>query len=177
MKLKRRTAIVVAAAAGVSLLLAWVLAAWSRSAKVVGWNQEIQYDDFAFSVLGVRQAPTLGADDDQQAARGVFYVVTLKVANHARRVNYIFKPTSPILLDASGREYVVSPQGQRALDSAGSSGGCAAPIPPGSSCMTDVVFDVPADVSDPQVRISTGGPLGDLLDDMFYGKLRIRLQP
>ncbi len=159
------------AAIGFSLLA--MLAALNRRDQNVGLNQEIQYDDFAFSVLGARKASTLGKGDSQ-AADGVYYVVTIKVANHAARVDYTFKKKAAILIDESGREFHVSASGQRALESSEGQH-CGAPIPAGASCVIDVVFDVPKSANASQLRISEGGLAGDILDVVFYGKKRIEL--
>jgi hypothetical protein len=48
-----------------------MLAALNRRDQNVGLNQEIQYDDFGFSVLGARKASAL-RKGDSQAADGVF---------------------------------------------------------------------------------------------------------
>ena len=150
------------------------LAALNRRDQVAGFNQEIQYDDFAFSVQGVRTTRTLG----DSTANGVYYVVTLKIANHAKRVDYEFKPDSPVLVAGGGKQYRVAFVAQGVLDSAsGAADPCAAPIPPGSSCTKEVVFDVAPDITDPRLRVSTGGLAGDILDTIFYGKKVIMLDP
>jgi hypothetical protein len=150
------------------------LAALNRRDQVAGLNQEIQYDDFAFSVQGVRTTRTLG----DSTAQGVYYVVTLKIANHAKRVDYEFKRDSPVLLAGDGKQYRVSFDAQRVLDSArGAGDSCVTPIPPGSSCTKEVVFDVAPDITDPRLRVSTGGLAGDILDTIFHGKKVIMLDP
>ena len=159
------------AAIGFSLLA--MLAVLNRRDQNVGLNQEIQYDDFAFSVVGLRKANALGKGDSQ-AADGVYYVVTIKVANHAVRVDYTFKMKGAILIDELGREFHVSSSGQRALES-GEGPHCGAPIPAGASCVMDVVFDVPKNANVSQLRISEGRLAGDILDVIFYGKKRIEL--
>ncbi len=160
----------IVAAIGISLLA--MLAALNRRDQTVGLNQEIQYDDFAFSMLGVRKASALGKGDSQ--ADGVYYVVTIKVANHAVRVDYTFKKKEAILIDDSGREFHVSPRGQRLLES-NEGQHCSGPIHAGTSCVIDVVFDVPKSANVSQLRISEGGLAGDILDVVFYGKKRIEL--
>jgi len=149
------------------------LAVLNRHDQVATFNQEIQYDDFAFSVQGVRTTRTLGSS----TARGVYYVVMLKIANHAKRVNYEFKPDSPVLVAGDGKQYRISSEAQRVLDSGGSADTCITPIPPGSSCTKEVVFDVAPDITDPRLRVSTGGLAGDILDTIFYGKKVIKLDP
>jgi hypothetical protein len=81
--------VTIVAAIGVSLLS--MLAVLNRKDQSVGLNEEIQYDDFAFSVQDVRKANSLGSGESQTKAHGVYYVVTLKIANHAKRVAFTFK--------------------------------------------------------------------------------------
>ena len=150
------------------------LALLNRRDQIVGLNQEIQYDDFAFSVLGVRKSNTLSGGASATMAEGVFYVVTLKIANHAKRVDYHFKKASPILVDDTGREFQLSATGQTALESSGVDQ-CLAPIPAGASCTTQVAFDLPADARIAQLRISEWPLAGDILDVIFFGKKRIDL--
>jgi len=162
----------IAAAIGISLLA--TLAVLNRRDQIVGLNQEIQYDDFAFSVVAARKEGALGKSDSQ-APNGVYYVVTIKVANHAMRVDYTFKKNSAVLVDSEGREFHLSRNGQQALESAQGQQ-CIGAIPAGASCLTEVVFDLPADARVAQLRISEGGLAGDILDVVFFGKKRIALE-
>ena len=158
---------------GVSLLM--IVAALNRRDQMVGLNQEIQYDDFAFSVMEVRKADGLGSGESALNAAGAFYVVTLKIANHAKRVDYKPKRASAILIDDRGREFFLSASGQTALESLRGPR-CYDPIPAGASCVTELVFDIPADSHITQLRISEGGLVGDILDVVFFGKKRIELR-
>jgi len=155
---------------GVSLLL--IVAALNRRDEIVGLNQEIQYDDFAFSVLDVRKADTLGSGNSQTNALGVYYIVTVRIANHAKRVDYTFKRGSAILVDDRQREFFLSTSGQAGLETI-ESRQCNSPISAGAACVTEVVFDVPKDTRASQLRFSEGGLVGDILDVVFYGKKRI----
>jgi hypothetical protein len=146
------------------------VAALNRKNQTVGLNQEIQYDDFAFSVLDTEQKFSLG----QKQAQGVYYLVVLKIANHARRVDYTFNPASAILSDDQDREFHLSTEGQSTLEST-QIRECDAPIPAGQSCVKHLVFDVPRDFRNPCLRISEGGAVGDVLDAIFYGTKRIQL--
>jgi hypothetical protein len=157
----------------VAILLVGMLAVLNRRNEIVGLNQEIQYDDFAFSVLEVRKAADLGKGDSR-AAGGVYYVVAIKIANHAKRVDYTFKRASAILVDDTGREFHLSEKGQQEIESAHISK-CADPIPAGASCTTEVVFQVPDGARPSQFRFSEAGSVGDILDFVFYGTKRINL--
>ena len=125
-------------------------------------------------MVGARTTGALGKSDSQTPI-GVYYVVTIKVSNHARRVDYTFKRNSAVLVDGLGREFRVSKNGQQALETTQGQQ-CLAPIPAGSSCTIDVVFDLPIDAHVAQLRISEGGLAGDILDVVFFGKKRIALE-
>lgn len=164
--------------AGFGLVLLWLLGAQSKREMIVGLNQEIRFDDFAFSALGSRKAGTLGAADGQKSAEGLYYVITIKVANHAKRVDFQFDPSTAVLVDRAGKEYHVSARGQAALDSTRSQkDACAEALPAGASCITEIVFDVPADITNPHLKMSFGGKVGEFLDTIFYGKRKIALEP
>lgn len=170
-----RIAATVAIVAAIGILLVATLALLSRRSEVVGLSQEIQYDDFAFSVLSVRKSGT-SRQGDSQALNGVYYVVTIKIANHAKRVDYTFKRASAILVDDAGREFHMSDSGQQELHSSRINK-CDEPIPAGGSCTTEVVFKVPDNARPAQFRFSEGGSVGDILDFVFYGTKRIELGP
>jgi hypothetical protein len=167
-------AITAGIAGAISISLLAMIAVLNRRDQIVGLNQEIQYDDFAFSALAVREAHSLGSGANQVNAQGVYWVVTLKIANHAKRVDYRFKRSSPVLIDYTGRELRPSPSGQQALESVNDFR-CSEPIPAGASCTTEVVFDVPTNSRVSGLRISEGGLAGDILEVIFFGKKRIEL--
>ena len=163
----------IAIVVGLLICLLAALAALNRRDEVAGFNQEIRYDDSAFSVLAMRKTEALGTLHPQ----GVYYVVTLKVTNHAKRVDYEFKADSPVLVGSDGRQYRVSSDAQRMLVSQnGGHDSCAAPIPPGTACTKEVAFDAPADLDNPRLKFSEGGLAGDILDTIFYGKKFIKLE-
>ncbi|HEX8088229.1 MAG TPA: DUF4352 domain-containing protein [Blastocatellia bacterium] len=178
MKRKWKNIILTAAAAvGLCLALLGILAALNRRNQVVRLNQEIQYDDFAFSVLGARVATGMGAGESEANRGAAYYVVTMKVTNHARKVDYTLDKKVAILIDDSGREYHQSPGGQRALDSAREQKDeCGEPIPAGASCTTEIVFELPPAARAARLRVSGGGPAGDILDTIFYGRKTIELR-
>lgn len=153
-----------------------LLALLNRHNQAVGFNQEIQYDDFAFSALNVRKVDTSSPNSADQNSDAEIYVVTMKIANHARRVNYTFKKAAAILVDERGNEYHLSEAGQQAFEREPTYlGGCESEIPPGGSCITDVVFQLPAGAKISHLRFSEGGAVGDVADTIFYGKKMIKV--
>jgi hypothetical protein len=172
----KAAAITLLIVAGIFLSLLALLAALNRHDQIVEPNQEIQYDDFAFSVVDAMHQKTIGTANDLATADGEFYIVAIKVANRAKRVDYRFRKNTAILVDRSGRQFHFSARGQDALERGSSARECSGPIPAGSSCISDVVFDLPSDAKLSHLRISPGGPIGDLLDIVFFGTKRIDLR-
>ncbi len=164
--------VAIVAAIGVSLLA--MLAVLNRKDQTVGLNQEIQYDDFAFSVQGVRKVNSLGSGESQTNAEAVYYLVTLEIANHAKRVDFTFKRASAILVDDAGREFHLSEAAQRAVEST-QGDKCSGPIPAGASCTTELAFELPENAHASLLRFSEGGSFGDVLDFVFYGTKRLAL--
>jgi hypothetical protein len=111
----------------------------------------------AYSVAGVRRAKALGAGESQAAARGEFYVVTLKTrfdettTSAVRGDGLLYpNPRSATVYDAEGNRYGVSEEGRRALASEGGTGmSLDTPLRPGESYTTELVFDLPPDAHVP----------------------------
>jgi hypothetical protein len=166
----------VAIAVGVCLVILPVLLALKPSERLVGLNHPIQYDDFAFSVLGVRKAQALGEGEAQRHAQGVYLIVTLKVENRARRVSFQFRDETAIVIDGHDQEHQVSCGGQAALESEPGHGDpCPGPIPAGVSCVKEIVFDVSPHADNWRLKFTGGGPVGEFLDNLLYGRMRIKL--
>ena len=137
---------------------------------VVGLNRPIQFDDFAFTILGSSER-TLG--EGEKAKK--YLVLSLKVNNDAKRVTYKFRPSNLMLL-VGDRKVGYSRTGQDALDRArGAPDPLAAPLPAGSSATTEVVFEIPESAANVRARISAG-PLGDTLEDIIAGKKRMAVR-
>src|SRR5262249_3569253 len=147
----------------------------SRPEELLGFDQPVRYDDFAFSVRSATRQKTVGSGRYMQEATGVYVIAKLKVDNQAKRISFRFDKTAPVLIDAEGREYRVSPVAQAALD------GQHEPsltwpvnIPAGKAFEADLVYDVPQDARDLRLRIGQGG-LGVLLDNVFTGRKRFKI--
>ncbi len=117
----------------------------------------------AYSVVDVKRAKALGAAPNQTTARGDFYIVTIRVwfdertiASHRGYAPLTPNPRVARVLDDSGREYGLSEEGQAALERLqGKSIPFAAPLRPGESYQTTLVFDLSAEVKNPRLDITT----------------------
>ena len=100
--------------------------------------------------------------------------MAVRIANHAKRVDYTFKPSSARLIEVEEKESRLSVDGQKALErTLGKQ--CGSPIPAGASCVAEVVFDLPVDAELKEFRISESGFVGDVLDVVFFGRKKIEL--
>jgi hypothetical protein len=138
-----------------------------RPTHLVALGTPIRQDDFQYTVVGVTRAASIGG----VPARGVFYVIKVRVENDALRVPYLWRPDEVRIVDASGRSYGYSPGGQRALDLANP----AAVVNRGTTADFDVAFDVPRGIVRPQLAFSNGILMGDLFDGAAYEKARVPL--
>ena len=141
----------------------------------------------AYSVANMRQSKTLGNSPNQSTAQGVFAIVTIKTrfdetTISPRRGDGLLYPNSRslTLVDERGNKYPPSSEGQRALESAQSSGtALTTPLGPGESYTTDVVFDLPADVKASTLLINEGESLTRLVigheNSLLHHKTRFQL--
>lgn len=117
----------------------------------------------AYSIVDVKDSRTLGTPP-QAAATGMFRSITIKTRfdentigpNRGDRLLY---PNSRVLtlIDDQGRKYLPSREGQRVLEQNNSAGtALSAPLRPGESYTSTVVFDLPADARNPSLLISEG---------------------
>jgi hypothetical protein len=152
-----------------------------RQNRLVNVGEEILYDDFGFTVLGVEKLKSVGPPGRNVHAYGTFWVVDLEVRNHARRVSYHVDSHVPLLVDGSGREIPVSGRGQAAFDAghgaaATDDGTKLSSLGPGDHLVTPLVFDVPDDAGDVRLKLVFGGAVGEVLDYVFLGNRRFRLR-
>ena len=141
-----------------ALLVAFSLASGER---VLARGEEKHFCEIdchlAYSIAGVRRAKALGAGSSQTAARGEFYVVTLKT-RFDETTTSVGRGDAPLypnprratVYDVEGNGYGVSEEGRRALASEGGTGmPLDTPLRPGESYTTELVFDLPPDARAP----------------------------
>jgi hypothetical protein len=142
----------------------------TRKETALGWNTPMQFDDFCFSVVGVRQVA--GAPEGWTR-----HVVSFKIDNRAKRVSYRFRRGMAVAVDSAGRRYPISADGQERLDAARKGPDpCAAPLPAGTSGTTELVFDLPAGETDAGLKL-TFGPVGDAVESLIASPKRFSLRP
>lgn len=88
---------------------------------------------------------------------GAFAVVTVRVSSDAERATLPLRNPVVALRDADGAVWQRDPEGERAL---ALEGGAVRPlegeVTAGSSYTVDVVFDVPAELADPRLDVTSG---------------------
>jgi len=127
--------------------------------RVLALGEDWCFDDWCIAVDGVTRAEELGPPGESVRANGVFYVVRLRLSNHARGRDQRAASAAVHLLDGSAYPYEVSDEGQRALEAEdGPMPPLTATIPLGQSLSTTRVFDLPRDVRD--VGLTVEHPVG-----------------
>lgn len=146
-------------AAYVALLLGLSLASRTRILPLTVGKHICEMDCHSeYAVVGVRTDKHRGA----RATAGEFYIVTVKVRFDSSTISphrgmgpLQIGPRAVYVLDGRGRRYAPEPAG--AADSLRHS------IVPGQSYTTDLVFDLPADVTDPVLFIGAAAGVPDWL--------------
>lgn len=118
----------------------------------------------AYSITDTKQSKTIGNPANPATATGMFSIVTIKTRFDEdtigpNRGNSPLYPNSRVLtiIDDQGRRYSPSPEGQKAIDAAGTGGTpLSTPLRPGEAYTTTVIFDLPSDAKNPTLLINEG---------------------
>jgi hypothetical protein len=146
-----------------------VFVAMNRKNVSAGLNMPIRLDDFVFTIVSAKKVPDVKGPSGQ--AR---YIVTMRIANQAKRVDWRFESIDPVLVDSAGREFHIAQEAQRAHQTeTGQPDPTALPIPAGKVVLKDLVYEVPAEVEKPTMKLGAGA--GDLLETVFFGRKRFVL--
>jgi hypothetical protein len=119
------------------------------------------------AVADVKRLKTI----EQITARGVFYVVKVRVFSNAKRATMgLLKPWARVT-DANGRIYERDAAAEAAWEKLA---GLSAPFdqkvgPQGGSLTKDLVFDVPADAPAPGLQLTEGYAIDYLLETFLIG--------
>jgi hypothetical protein len=178
---------------GLGLYLALLLSfSFASRERVLAFGEEKHFCEIdchlAYSVANIRKTKTLGLIPNEASAGGVFYVVTVRTrfdetTISPTRGNGVLTPNSRIVtvLDGEGNNYGVSIEGQRALDIAEGSGTpLTTALRPGESYTTDLVFDLPQDIKNPELLMREGSLVTHFIigheNSFWHGKTKFRLE-
>jgi hypothetical protein len=137
----------------------------------------------AYSIANVRQTKTLGTSPNQLTAQGLYTVVTLKTRFDETTIapwrgNGLLYPNGRVLTltDERGNQHAPA----NALDAPQASGTpLTAPLRPGESYTTELVFDLPADVKSATLLINEGEFVTHFIigheNSFLHGKTRFQL--
>lgn len=135
------------------------LASFLMPQQVLAIGDDWCFDDWCVAVDNVTLTPELGPEDHRVQADGVFYVVGLRLSNHARGRPQRASSAKVYLLDGQGNQITISEAGQLAYETeAGPSLPLTVTIPLRQSVNTVRVFDVPIETS--QVGLTIQHPVG-----------------
>lgn len=163
-----RLVMVGAALVAVVYVSAILLFSLTSSEQTLGRGQEKHFCELdchlAYSLVEVADTKTLGNPPQQATAAGTFRSVTIKTrfdenTTGAERGGALLYPNNRVLtlIDDQQRKYFPSPEGQHALEQSKAAGTpMTAPLRPGESYTTTVVFDLPADARNLSLLINEG---------------------
>jgi hypothetical protein len=147
-----------------------------KESKTIGLNQNIHHDDFEYSVTSYTKTPEIISGQDTIKARGIFYLVHFKVTNNALRVGHTWDNSIAYLIDANGDRYQNLPDKQKALNNSLPFGlNEIYNTPHGAADTTILVFELPADVIKPYLKVSGGTLMGDVFDAGRFRRMKVRL--
>ncbi len=126
----------------------------------------------AYSVERVTKGKTIGTAPHEARAAGDFYRIALKTwfdesttsVHRPKEAPLYPNPRRVYIVDAFGRRFEPSADGQRALLESGvESTPLSRPLIPGQSYITELVFDLPADVREPRLYVGDSDPVSSFL--------------
>lgn len=141
---------------------------FASSEKVIARGAEKYFCEIdchlAYSITDVRETKTLGEAPNQLSATGVFRVVTIKTRFDENTIgphrgDVLLYPNSRVVTvsDQNGQQYIPSAEAQRVVEKSQAAGTpMTIPLRPSESYSTTLVFDLPADISNPTLLIREG---------------------
>ena len=120
----------------------------------------------AVQVDQVQRAERLG----EARSSGAFYVVGLRVSSDAREATLQLARPEIVVVDADGRVYERSADGEAALASvSGDPGPLVRPVAAGASFLRPIVFDLPAEVREPRLLVRDFSGVDRVLEAILIG--------
>ena len=149
-----------------------LLSACGGPEHAIGLRQPIHHDDFDYSVERVDTLARIGS----LTPSGIFYVVTFQVDNRAQVVDHQWGNDIAYIVDDEGGVYENDAGAQAELGN----------IQPfdrqvwhvtraGDRETTRLVFDLPAQVKAPYLKVRGWPLMGDLFDGIQFRRVKVRL--
>ncbi|MBU0494268.1 MAG: hypothetical protein KKA73_17090 [Chloroflexi bacterium] len=127
--------------------------------RILTVGEDWCFDDWCMAVEEVRLVRELGQGEQIAQADGVFYVITLRLSNHARGRPQRASSAAVHLVDGHGQRYEVTPKGQGAFEAQwGPTAPLTSTLLVGQSIRIVQVFDLPNDAHD--VGLTVEHPVG-----------------
>ncbi|HEX2787105.1 MAG TPA: hypothetical protein VHP32_04305 [Ignavibacteria bacterium] len=158
------------------LLAALFIISCSANEKEIGLNEEIQHDDFFYSVPGYFTMDSIFDGSVVFKPKGNFYVVKFKVDNRAKKVDHLWNNSIAYIIDENGNTYENSVEHQKTLNR-------IEPFrfkeqhetKPYESEVTYFVFEVPESVKKPYLMVRGETLMGDFFDGSQFRKTKVKL--
>jgi hypothetical protein len=145
---------------------------FSKPRQIVALGTPIRQDDFVYTVTGFGRTPMISNKFARAIARGVFYIVSIRVDNNARRVGFVWDEHIPHIVDEHGQRWDASDAGQAALDAYNKP---RFSIAPHNSRTFEAIFDVPTDIAKPVLVFDNGILMGDVFNLVAYRRIGVVL--
>jgi len=147
-----------------------------KKPEIIGLNQNIHHDDFEYSVTAFTTTPWIINDKDTIFAKGNFYLIHFKMINQALRVGHRWDNSIAYIVDEKGNKYENSYEYQKAVDKSQPFGFKEIyNTSHGSTDTTILVFELPADVREPYLKVKGDILMGDELDGARFKRMKIKL--
>jgi hypothetical protein len=159
-----------------SIAIALVSCNSDKRSDIIVLNQNIHHDDFEYSVTAFTKTSEIIAEKDTLRTNDIFYLVHFKVVNEALRVGHKWDNTIAYLVDEKGTRYENIEEIQDALDRSLHFGlKHIYNTPHGSSDSTILVFNLPAGVKKPYLKVRGESLMGDVFDAAHFRKVKVAL--
>jgi hypothetical protein len=146
------------------------------SGRVIEVNERIHHDDFEYSVTHFVVTDSIGSGNEQKRASGHFCIVTFEVENRAKRVNHKWDNTIAYIVDDQGRSYENVPELQVSLNRVQPFNYAEQHLTPaGETEATQLVFDLPANISHPYLMVRGELLMGDVFDGKAFARTKVKL--
>ncbi len=156
-----------------SYMLALIIfAQCSSNDKTLAVGEKVQHDDFFYSVEKVSNSNTIG----DKKTNGLYYIVTFKVQNDAKKVDHEWKNDISFVTDENGIVYENNIELQKLLNSRSLFGFKESySTKAGESETTEFIFDIPLTVKQPYLKYRGDFLMGDMFDGNQFKNSKIKL--